>query len=100
MAEIVKAIYEKGVLRPLQPLGLRERQLVRIQIQPEEAPQDETEAEAAIRALVAAGRITPPRGHSEVVPISDEEYEQLADRLGSAPGKALSEIIIEERGEL
>jgi predicted DNA-binding antitoxin AbrB/MazE fold protein len=99
VAEIVQAIYEKGVLRPLQPLGLQERQLVRIQVQPEESPQDENEAETAIRALVAAGRLTPPAGRSEFLPIPDKEYEELADRLGSTPGKALSEIIIEERGE-
>ena len=97
MAETVQAIYEKGVLRPLRPLGLRERQLVRIQVQPEEIPPDENEAEAAIRALVAAGRLTPPSGQSQVVPIPDEEYEELADRLGQAPGKPLSEIIIEGR---
>ena len=28
--EIVTAVYEKGMLRPLQPLSLRERQRVRI----------------------------------------------------------------------
>jgi predicted DNA-binding antitoxin AbrB/MazE fold protein len=98
VAEIVQAIYEKGVLRPLRPLGLRERQVVRIQVQPEEIPPDENAAEAAIRALVAAGRLTPPLGHSQVIPIPDEEYEELADRLGQAPGKTLSEIIIEDRG--
>lgn len=98
MAETVQAIYEKGVLRPLRPLGLRERQLVRIQVQPEEVPPDETEAEAAVRVLVAAGRLTPPPGHSMVIPIPDEEYEELADRLGRAPGKPLSQIIIEDRG--
>jgi len=32
MAEIVTAVYEKGMLRPLQPLNLRERQTVRIQV--------------------------------------------------------------------
>ncbi len=99
MAEIVKAIYEKGVLRPLEPLELQERQLVRIQIQPEEVPQVENEAEAAVRALIEAGQLTPPPGHSPILPMPDQEYEELADRLGSATGKPLSEVIIEERGE-
>ena len=36
MAEIVTAVYENGMLRPLQPLNLRERQTVRLQIMPEE----------------------------------------------------------------
>jgi predicted DNA-binding antitoxin AbrB/MazE fold protein len=32
MAEIVTAVYEKGLLRPLSPLKLNEHQTVRIQI--------------------------------------------------------------------
>ncbi len=96
MAEIVTAVYEKGILRPLQPLSLRERQTVRIQVLLEE-PADGVEK--VIQKLVQAGVITPPPGHSEVDPISEEERRELAAILGRAPGKPLSEIIIEERGE-
>jgi predicted DNA-binding antitoxin AbrB/MazE fold protein len=96
MAEIVTAVYEKGMLRPLQPLNLRERQTVRIQVLPEE-PVDGVEK--VIQELVKAGVITPPSGHSEVDPVSEEERRELAEILGQAPGKPLSEIIIEERGE-
>ena len=49
--------------------------------------------------LVAAGRLTPPPGRSDVEPISEQERRELADRLGRAPGKPLSEMIIEGRGE-
>ena len=49
MAEIVTAVYERGVLRPLQPLDLREHQTVRLQVLPEE-PADE--AEEVIQILV------------------------------------------------
>ena len=47
--EIVTAVYERGVLRPLQPLDLQEQQKVRIQILPEELdvleePGDNTDA--------------------------------------------------------
>jgi predicted DNA-binding antitoxin AbrB/MazE fold protein len=96
MAEIVTAVYEKGVLRPLQPLNLEERQTVRLQVLPEEP---ESEVEQVIQALVEAGLLTPPPGHSEVDPVSEEERRELARILGQAPGKPLSEIIIEERGE-
>jgi predicted DNA-binding antitoxin AbrB/MazE fold protein len=96
MPEIVTAVYENGVLRLLSPLNLRERQTVRIQILPEE-PADE--AEQVIQTLVAAGLITPPPGNSNVDPVSEEERRELAEILGKAPGKPLSEIIIEERGE-
>ncbi len=95
MAEIVTAVYEKGVLRPLQPLNLRERQMVRIQVLPE--PTDKVEK--VIQKLIQAGVITPPPGYSEVDPVSEEERRELAEILGRAPGKPLSEIIIEERGE-
>jgi predicted DNA-binding antitoxin AbrB/MazE fold protein len=97
--EIVTVVYEKGVLRPLQPLNLRERQTVRIQVLQEELAEAENEYEAAIRVLVAEGLLTPPPGRSDVPPISEQERLEFADRLGSAPGKPLSEIIIEDRGE-
>lgn len=97
MTETVKAVYENGVLRPLRPLKLRERQTVRLQIVPDE-PTD-AEDEAAIHLLIEAGTLTPPPGRSNVEPISEQERRELADRLGQAPGKPLSEMIIEDRGE-
>ena len=97
MGEIVTAVYEKGVLRPLQPLKLREQQTVWIQVMPDESAKDGEEA--AVHALVAAGLLTPPPRRSDVPPVSEEERSKVADRLGRAPGKPLSEIIIEDRGE-
>jgi len=103
MMEIVTAVYEKGMLRPLQPLNLRERQRVRIRVVPEdsdvsEEPLDNTDA--LIQRLVAKGLMRPrPHGPIPPDPVSAEERLRLADLMGSAPGKPLSEIIIEERGE-
>ena len=97
MTETVTAVYEDGVLRPLRPLKLRERQTVRLQIMAEEPTNNEEDA--AIRMLVEAGTLTPPAGRSDVEPISEQERHELADRLGRAPGKPLSEIIIEDRGD-
>jgi predicted DNA-binding antitoxin AbrB/MazE fold protein len=104
MTETVTAVYEKGVLRPLQPLDLKERQMVRIQVMLEEAgeqeePQDDVEA--LIQRLVAAGLMhpRPKRGTPPPDPVPEEERLRLADIMGHAPGKPLSEIIIEERGE-
>jgi predicted DNA-binding antitoxin AbrB/MazE fold protein len=101
--EIVTAVYEKGILRPLQPLDLRERQKVRIQVLPEDPdvsqePGDNTDA--LIHRLVAEGLMRPrPRGPIPPDPVSAEERLRLADLMGNAPGKPLSEIIIKERGE-
>ncbi|MCK4315019.1 MAG: antitoxin family protein [Anaerolineae bacterium] len=103
MVEIVTAVYEKGMLRPLQPLNLRERQRVRIRVVPEDSdvskePVDDTDV--LIQRLVAKGLMRPrPRGPIPPDPVSAEERLRLADIMGQAPGKPLSEIIIEERGE-
>jgi predicted DNA-binding antitoxin AbrB/MazE fold protein len=97
MTETVTAVYENGVLRPLRPLKLRESQTVRLQIIADVSTGNEDEA--AIRALVDAGILTPPPGRSDVETLSEHERRELDDRLGRAPGKPLSEIIIEDRGE-
>ncbi|MFQ5343199.1 MAG: antitoxin AF2212-like protein [Anaerolineae bacterium] len=104
MAETVTAVYKNGMLRPLEPINLRENQTVRIQIVPEETetqaePADETER--LVQRLVAAGlmRPRPKRGTPPPDPVSEEERRRLANLMGRAPGKPLSEIIIEERGE-
>jgi predicted DNA-binding antitoxin AbrB/MazE fold protein len=101
--EIVTAVYEKGVLRLLQPLNLRERQKVRIQVLPEALDVSEESgdnADALIQRLVAKGLMRPrPHGPIPPDPVSAEERKALADRLGRAPGKSASEMIIEDRGE-
>ena len=90
------AVYENGILRPLRPLKLREHQTVYIQVLPE----DSADAiQQVIQRLVAEGLLTPPPGHSDVAPLSEEKRRELAEELGKAPGKPLSEMIVEERGD-
>jgi predicted DNA-binding antitoxin AbrB/MazE fold protein len=97
MLEVVTAVYENGLLRPLTPLNLQEHQNVRLQILPEE-PADEVER--ILYRLVEAGLMRPPTQNPPPPdPVSEERRRELADILGQAPGKPLSEIIIEERGE-
>ena len=98
MAKVITAVYEEGVLRPLDPLKLREHETVRIQLLPAESDADA--AEQAIRVLVAAGLMRPPsREPAPPDPVSEERRLALAERLGRAPGKPLSQIILEDRGE-
>ncbi len=96
MTEIITAIYENGVLRPLKPLRLRENQLVEISVVIDD---EEDDREALIRALVEEGLIEPPDMDDVPDPVSAEERQYLADLLGRAPGKPLSELVIEDRGE-
>jgi len=97
MLETVTAIYENGILRPLQPLSLQEHQKVRLQILPVST---NDEVDQAIQTLVEAGLLTPPLGRSEVEPVTEEEQLRVAKTLGRAAAKKpLSEIIIEDRGE-
>ncbi len=96
MTETITAIYENGVLRPTRPLNLRDRQRVRIQVWAEEP---ENELDQVLNALAQTGLLTLPPGQSTVEPMPEPERRALAETLGRAPGKPLSEIIIEERGE-
>ncbi len=95
MPEIITAVYENGVLRPLNPLSLQEHQTVQIQVVTEEPAMD---AEQIIQSLVAAGLVSPPPRRDDVEPVSEEAWRELTQRLEASPGKPLSEIIIEERG--
>lgn len=97
MSTIVTAIYENGMLRPLAPLSLPEQQIVRLQILPDTLI---AEIEQIIQALVETGDLTPPPGHSEVEPVSEEEVQRIANLLGGTiTSKTPSEMIIEDRGE-
>ncbi len=98
MSQIVTAVYEKGVLRPLHPVDLRERQQVRLQVLPEES--EVNEAAMAVRILVEAGLMrSPKKGTPPPDPVPAEERLALAKRLSQAPGKSLSDIVIDDRGE-
>jgi predicted DNA-binding antitoxin AbrB/MazE fold protein len=96
MSTVITATYENGVLRPLRPINFKEHQAIHLQVLSEEPL---SEREIVIQKLIQAGAIAPPRGYSEIEPISEEERRQLADELGQMSGKPLSEIIIEARGE-
>ncbi|MCE4599117.1 MAG: antitoxin family protein [Desulfurococcales archaeon] len=49
MSKVIRAKYEKGVLKPLEPLELQEGEEVRIQVLPEEFPElvDKVSVEAS-----------------------------------------------------
>ena len=95
MTDVLTAVYENGILRPLGPVKLRERQTVRLQVIADE-PTDE--ADQIIQKLAGAGLLSLPPGYSSVKPISEDKRREVATHLGHASGKPLSEVIMEERG--
>ncbi len=99
MSEIMVAVYENGVLRPLNPVSLTEGQTVRLRVIPEVAPEGpKNELDEALQTLVDQGKMTLPTKQGQVDAEADKKWHELFEKLKERPGKPLSEIIIEDRG--
>jgi predicted DNA-binding antitoxin AbrB/MazE fold protein len=92
MTKVFQAVFESGVLRPLEPLPLRERDVVTLIVADADGgaavdyrPEDEI---IDHDALAVAER----EGNAEI------SLEQLHELLKSIPG-SMSDTVIEERGE-
>ena len=99
MSEIVTAVHENGVLRLMSPVTLHEGQKVRILVLPE-LPEPTSELERVLQPLIDAGKLTPSPLRGTVEPVSEAARRQRTERLKVYSGKPLSEIIIEDRGQL
>ena len=93
MSEIIHAVYEQGVLRPLTPLHLPEHAHVQISINP--ISNAEEERQRVRQALIAGGVIRPHSVSTLIEPISEEALAAAAQALANAG--PLSELIIAER---
>jgi predicted DNA-binding antitoxin AbrB/MazE fold protein len=92
----VIAIYENGVLRPLEPLALPEHTRVQVQVQRVLSPEDVAEHRLRVREImIAAGLSLSDAPAAPSSPISAERCEELATRF--ATGQPLSELLIAER---
>lgn len=96
MSNIIEAIYESGLLRPLQPLLLTDNQMVKLQII-EETDQDIIER--VLQNMAKDGLLSLPKKTDLPNPVSDEELERIADIFGKAAKVPLSQMIIEDRGD-
>lgn len=96
MSQSILAVYEHGLLRPLEPLTLPESHKVRIQIIPEPVVD---KADQVMQFLVEVGLLTPPSRSSKPQLISKAERRKLADALAQGAKHTLSEIVIEDRGQ-
>lgn len=97
MSQIIQAIYENGVLHPLAPLNLKQKQVIQFQIV-EVAPADKIKP--IIQSIVEEGILTLPPGCHDENPVSESERIRLSEILGKSLIRPVSEIIIEERERL
>lgn len=99
MGNNIAVVYEKGLLRPLQPLNLPEQTQLEIVIVNDVVSAKPTEMKKAYQLLVQAGLIQPWPSPEEPspVPLDETALLQAADTYGQAG--SLSELIIAERNE-
>ena len=97
MPDAIPATYKNGCLHPLVPLNIPDNQAVRLIILPSEPS---CEKEEIVRIMNKAGLTSStsrPPLDMPPDPVSEKERMELAEKLGKARGKPLSEIIISER---
>ena len=96
MSEHIQAIYENGVLRPLQPLDLPENKIVEIDVRDEISNGEETHRDKVSRVLREAGLTSPIKFPVTEKDILSEEERQRVGKLFSGE-RPLSEYIDEDR---
>jgi len=96
MSEPIQAIYQNGVLRPLQPLDLPENKTVNITVLDETSNGAETIQEKADRVLREAGLISPLKFPVTEKDILSEEERRRLGKLFSGE-KPLGDYIDEDR---
>ena len=95
MSQIIQAIYENGVLRPLAPLDLPENSVVEIDVRDVKQNGEKTHSDKVSEVLRRAGLSSPLNIKVPEVRLSDDERRKLSELF--SVGKPLSEIILEER---
>jgi predicted DNA-binding antitoxin AbrB/MazE fold protein len=95
MSQIIQAIYENGILRPLAPLNLSENSIVEIDVRDVKENGEKTHSDKVSEVLRRAGLSSPLNIKVPEVKLSDDERRKLSERF--SVGEPLSEIILEER---
>jgi len=94
MSQNIQAIYENGVLRPLQPLDLPENKIVIVDVRDIEENGAETMQEKADRVLREAGLISSIK-FPNAEKLSDEERRRIGKLFSGE--KPLGDYIDEDR---
>lgn len=103
MSEIINAVYENGLLRPIEPVSLSEGETVRVEIVPETPVEEpKTEREKISQFLRDRGLIKlRPKNNKmdrEEFLHRDKAWREKIKNMKPLPGKPLSQEIIEGRG--
>lgn len=103
MSEVITAVYENGVLRPVNPVSLTEGQTVRLRLETESEPRDvKAELEKVLDRLDAEGILRKPPKWGQVDPAElarrEQAWREQVRKMVPIEGKPLSETIIEDRG--
>ena len=102
MPETITAIYENGVLRPLNPLSLNDGETVQITIVAE-VSQEELKGDrekSMMKMFVGGMRLPKKQGkldRDELIKRA-QQWRELMQKMEPLPGKPLSEMVIEDRG--
>jgi len=94
MIQNIQAIYQNGILRPLQPLDLTENKIVEIDVRDIEENSAETIREKADRVLREAGLISSIK-FPNAKKLSDEERRRIGKLFSGE--KPLGDYIDEDR---
>lgn len=98
--EIIVAVYENGVLRPVTPVSFTDGEKVRLRVVPQVTHgEPKTKEEKLWQDLADRGIVHPPNKAHQVDPEEKKKRQELFEKLKDRPGKPLSEIIIEDRGQ-
>jgi predicted DNA-binding antitoxin AbrB/MazE fold protein len=103
MPETITAIYENGVLRPLNPLSLNDGETVQITIVAEVSQEElKGDREKAIKLMDVRGLVRLPKkqgklDRAELIKRA-QQWRELMQKMEPLPGKPLSEMVIEDRG--
>lgn len=94
MSETIRAIYQNGVLCPLQPLDLPEDKIVEIDVRDNVPNEAEAQSDKVSRVLREAG-LTSPMKFPNAEKLSHEDRERLGKLFSGE--KSLGEYIDEDR---
>jgi len=94
MPQVVNTIYKQGSFHPLEPIFIKEKQTVRILIIAENSYNEAI----SVNYYNDIDWLTLPSDKPDVKPVSIKERQRIAEILGKASSKPVSEMIIEDRG--